>query len=84
MLPLLARRPDHGPLRLLTIGAHADDIEIGCGGTILKLIEQDALAEICWIVLTGETTRAAEASNSAHDPPVAQVEHPPERAFVAG
>ena len=40
MLPLLARRAGDEPLRLLAIGAHSDDIEIGCGGTILKLIEQ--------------------------------------------
>lgn len=65
MLPLLARRPDDGPLRLLAIGAHSDDIEIGCGGTILKLIEQGAVSEICWVVLTGERTRAVEAANSA-------------------
>jgi LmbE family N-acetylglucosaminyl deacetylase len=65
MLPLLARRAGHGPLRLLAIGAHSDDIEIGCGGTILKLIEQESLAEVSWVVLTGETKRAAEARQSA-------------------
>ena len=65
MLPLLARRAGDEPLRLLAIGAHSDDIEIGCGGTILKLIEQGALCEVCWVVLTGETTRAAEAGQSA-------------------
>ena len=65
MLPLLARSAGGGPLRLLAIGAHSDDIEIGCGGTILKLIENGAVSEVCWVVLTGETTRAAEASLSA-------------------
>ena len=65
MLPLLARRPGDGPLRLLAIGAHSDDIEIGCGGTILRLIEQGALAEVRWVVLTGESKRATEAGNSA-------------------
>jgi LmbE family N-acetylglucosaminyl deacetylase len=65
MLPLLARRADDQPLRLLAIGAHSDDIEIGCGGTILRLIEQDALSEVSWVVLTGETKRAAEAGQSA-------------------
>ena len=65
MLPLLARRPDDGPLRLLAIGAHSDDIEIGCGGTILRLIEQGALVEVYWVVLTGESKRATEARNSA-------------------
>jgi LmbE family N-acetylglucosaminyl deacetylase len=66
MLPLLLRGAADARLRLLAIGAHSDDIEIGCGGTILKLVEQGALAEICWVVLTGDAQRAAEASRSAH------------------
>jgi LmbE family N-acetylglucosaminyl deacetylase len=65
MLPLLARRAGDGPLKLLAIGAHSDDLEIGCGGTILKLIEQGSLSEVCWVVLTGGTKRAAEAGQSA-------------------
>ena len=65
MLPLLMRRPDEGPIKLLAIGAHSDDIEIGCGGTILKLVEQGLLSEVCWVVLTGETKRADEARQSA-------------------
>jgi LmbE family N-acetylglucosaminyl deacetylase len=65
MLPLLARRPDEGPIKLLAIGAHSDDIEIGCGGTILKLVDEGAISEICWVVLTGEHKRADEASASA-------------------
>jgi LmbE family N-acetylglucosaminyl deacetylase len=65
MLPLQLGRAGDGPLRLLAIGAHADDIEIGCGGTILKLIERGALSEVSWVVLTGETRRAAEAAQSA-------------------
>ena len=51
--------------RLLAIGAHPDDIEIGCGGTIIKLIEQGSLSAICWVVLSGEGERAAEAEASA-------------------
>ncbi len=65
MLPLCARRADGAPLRLLVIGAHSDDIEIGCGGTLLKLLEQRSIQEICWVVLTGGTSRAAEAAASA-------------------
>jgi LmbE family N-acetylglucosaminyl deacetylase len=65
MLPIGVRRAGDAPLSLLAIGAHSDDIEIGCGGTILKLIEQQALADVCWVVLTGETSRAAEARRSA-------------------
>jgi LmbE family N-acetylglucosaminyl deacetylase len=65
MLPLQLRRAGDGPLKLLAIGAHSDDIEIGCAGTILKLIEQGVLSDVCWVVLTGETNRAAEARQSA-------------------
>jgi LmbE family N-acetylglucosaminyl deacetylase len=65
MLALGERRLGDPPLTLLAIGAHSDDIEIGCGGTILKLAEAGALAEVWWVVLTGETSRAAEARRSA-------------------
>ncbi len=65
MLPLLPRRAGEKPLMLLAIGAHSDDIEIGCGGTILRLIEQGAVDDVCWVVLTGETKRADEAAQSA-------------------
>lgn len=50
---------------ILCIGAHADDIEIGCGGTILKLLEQHPGANICWVVLSGSDERAEEARRSA-------------------
>jgi LmbE family N-acetylglucosaminyl deacetylase len=74
MLPFQLGRADGGQLRLLAIGAHSDDIEIGCAATILKLIEDGALSEVWWIVLTGETNRAAEAVASA-DALLADVPH---------
>ena len=48
-------------LRILVIGAHADDIEIGCGGTILRLIEEGRVAAIRWVVLSGDGARRMEA-----------------------
>jgi LmbE family N-acetylglucosaminyl deacetylase len=66
MLPLLMGGSEARPGRLLVIGAHSDDIEIGCGGTILKLVEQGAISAICWVVLSGAGERAAEAEGSAH------------------
>jgi LmbE family N-acetylglucosaminyl deacetylase len=65
MLPLEFGTNGSGAARLLAIGAHPDDIEIGCGGTILKLIEEGAVAEVNWVVLSGEHERAGEARESA-------------------
>jgi LmbE family N-acetylglucosaminyl deacetylase len=51
--------------RVLCLGAHSDDIEIGCGGTILKLIERNPKLEFSWVVFSGDTERAREARASA-------------------
>jgi LmbE family N-acetylglucosaminyl deacetylase len=67
MLPLQMARPGATPARMLAIGAHPDDIEIGCAGTLLKLIEQEAISEVCWVVLSGTGERAEEARRSAEE-----------------
>jgi LmbE family N-acetylglucosaminyl deacetylase len=53
------------PLTLLCLGAHPDDIEIGCGGTILRLVDEMPNLIVRWIVFSGEDGRQAEARNSA-------------------
>jgi LmbE family N-acetylglucosaminyl deacetylase len=53
--------------RVLVIGAHADDIEIGCGGTILRLVQSHPDLEWCWVVLSGEGERGREALASASE-----------------
>jgi LmbE family N-acetylglucosaminyl deacetylase len=65
MLKLLLNRPEAGPVRVLALGAHPDDIEIGCAGTLLRLVEQGAVSELWWVVLSGSSERAAEARASA-------------------
>ena len=57
MLPLLLSRETSAPLRLLCLGAHSDDIEIGCGGTILHLLGQRANVHVTWVVLSSTSER---------------------------
>jgi LmbE family N-acetylglucosaminyl deacetylase len=51
--------------RVLAIGCHADDIEIGCGGTLLTLTRTIPDLEIDWVVLAASGERAVEARASA-------------------
>lgn len=50
---------------MLAIGAHSDDIEIGCGGTILQLVESVPGIKVCWVVLSAPAERASEARDAA-------------------
>jgi LmbE family N-acetylglucosaminyl deacetylase len=52
-------------LRVLAIGSHADDIEIGCGGTLLRLAREVEELEVHWVVLSAAGERAEEARASA-------------------
>jgi LmbE family N-acetylglucosaminyl deacetylase len=65
MLRLLLAHDTTTPVRVLAIGAHPDDIEIGCSGTLLRLLEHGGVSEVCWVVLSGTPERAAEARASA-------------------
>lgn len=52
--------------RVLLLGAHCDDIEIGVGATILRLIRQRPGVEINWVVFSGNELRRAEATDAAN------------------
>jgi LmbE family N-acetylglucosaminyl deacetylase len=54
-----------GPFRVLCLGAHCDDIEIGCGGTVLTLAAAKREMEICWLVFSSDERRKEEALKSA-------------------
>lgn len=54
-----------GPLRLLCLGSHSDDVEIGCGGTLMKLIATHPNVEVHWVVFSATGERAEEARASA-------------------
>jgi LmbE family N-acetylglucosaminyl deacetylase len=56
---------DNAPLQILCLGAHSDDIEIGCGGTLLELIDRYPDVRIHWVVFGASGDRIEEASNSA-------------------
>jgi len=57
---------DGSPLKILCVGCHSDDIEIGCGGTILQLLSGNPNLEFCWMVFSsGGGEREKEARKSA-------------------
>jgi LmbE family N-acetylglucosaminyl deacetylase len=62
---LAASLQGRDPTRVLAIGCHPDDIEIGCGGTLLELVAGRPELEVTWLVLSADTVRAAEARASA-------------------
>jgi LmbE family N-acetylglucosaminyl deacetylase len=53
------------PRRILALGCHADDIEIGCGATLLRMIRELPEVEITWVVLGAAGGREEEARQSA-------------------
>ena len=53
------------PPTILFLGAHCDDIEIGCGGTVLRLREALPEAEIRWLIFSSNEVRRREALESA-------------------
>jgi len=63
MLPLKLA-PESG-FKILCLGAHSDDIEIGCGGTILQLLSSHANVDVSWVVFSSGREREREARTSA-------------------
>ena len=53
------------PRHVLCLGAHCDDLEIGCAGTVLKLTEAPNPPAFTWVVFTSDARREAEALRSA-------------------
>jgi len=65
MLRLVPETRAGRALRVLCIGAHSDDLEIGCGGTVLTWLASLTAMEVTWVVLSAQGLRAAEARRSA-------------------
>lgn len=74
MLKLAINNDSERPLHILLLGAHSDDIEIGCGGTILSLIDGYPDLSITWVVFGAKDLRVQEALDSAQSF-LAKVEH---------
>lgn len=60
----LADRRSSG-YNILCLGSHCDDIEIGCGGTMLRLLERYPRANVHWVVFSSDKNRAVEARRAA-------------------
>ena len=56
---------DDGPLELLLVGAHPDDIEIGCGASVLRWVREGRVSRATWVVFSSTPEREAEARQSA-------------------
>ncbi len=54
-----------GALQVLCLGAHSDDIEIGCGGTLLRLLAEYPGTHVHWVVFASTPDREREARASA-------------------
>src|SRR5262245_2531769 len=65
MIALIPDLPSDRAARILCLGAHADDIEIGCGGTMLALTEQLRNVAVHWVVFSATPEREREARASA-------------------
>jgi LmbE family N-acetylglucosaminyl deacetylase len=50
---------------VLCLGAHSDDIEIGCSGSLLKLSDEGRLGRVTWVVFASDERREREARRSA-------------------
>lgn len=65
MLKFNFEEKSNSSYNILCLGAHCDDIEIGCGGTILKLIEKYQNLVFYWVVFSSNPPREQEAYESA-------------------
>jgi LmbE family N-acetylglucosaminyl deacetylase len=61
---MMGLAPPPGPLEVLCLGAHPDDVEIGCGGTLLELASRGDVT-VSTVVLTATPERRLEAEAAA-------------------
>jgi len=84
MIQLRLKSESNGPLNVLCLGAHADDIEIGCGGTILQLAARYPGTIFQWVVFSAVGVRETEARCAANLFGGASMREPVLKAFPDG
>jgi LmbE family N-acetylglucosaminyl deacetylase len=67
MLPISLGQNSTIPVSILCLGAHSDDIEIGCGGTVLRLLSERPGSSVHWVVFSAAPEREREARACAAD-----------------
>ena len=67
MLPFKLNGNDRQLKHILCLGAHSDDIEIGCGGALLRLLTENPEVTVTWVVFSSTPEREQEAKASAAD-----------------
>ena len=65
MNPIKLIQNKQDPLKILCLGAHCDDIEIGLGGTLMMLTASYSIEFVHWQVFCSDETRKIEAEKSA-------------------
>jgi LmbE family N-acetylglucosaminyl deacetylase len=65
MLTLNSFQNSSSPLKILCLGSHSDDIEIGCGGAILRVLSGNPSVDVTWAVFSSSKEREREARKSA-------------------
>lgn len=58
-------KQDSDSVNILCLGAHSDDIEIGCGGTLLQLKKTYQKVKFHWVVFSASESRGKEAAKGA-------------------
>lgn len=65
MIHLELEKKSRDPFTILCLGAHSDDIEIGCGGTLLHLRQRGIKLRFHWVVFSALGRRGEEARKAA-------------------